>query len=217
MLLGPKPLDLDKDIFYCPFCKGETEHVWSEPANFHTITETGIRAFEEPLRFSAFDVRVRVCKKCRNASLWMNDKVVFPDHGDAPRPSPDMPDDVGKYYGEASLVMQKSPRAAAALLRTALEVLCNHLNLGDKRDGLSKRLAESKDKIGDDMWNAMDVVRVLGNEAAHAGEINVNEKPETVRGLFVLINHIVQVLITHPKSVQNAIADIRDITTQRRR
>jgi hypothetical protein len=44
-----------------------------------------------------------------------------------------MPDEVKLDYEEAALIAQQSPRGAAALLRLALENLCNHLGDPSKK------------------------------------------------------------------------------------
>ncbi|WP_084649789.1 DUF4145 domain-containing protein [Planktotalea frisia] len=44
-----------------------------------------------------------------------------------------MPDGVKLDYEEAALIAQQSPRGAAALLRLALENLCNHLGDPSKK------------------------------------------------------------------------------------
>jgi hypothetical protein len=56
-------------------------------------------------------------------TLWVQDKMYFPDTGNAPFPNPEMPETVLKLYNEASAISSKSPRGAAALLRLSIQVL----------------------------------------------------------------------------------------------
>ena len=67
---------------------------------------------------------------------------------------------------EAASVLQKSPRAAAALLRLALQKLCKQLG------GKGKSIQQDIDLL---MWKtgchsgvleAMDAVRIIGNDGA---------------------------------------------------
>jgi len=53
--------------------------------------------------------------------------MIHPRKLTAPIPHSDMPDDVKEIYEEARNISDISPRAAAALLRVALEKLTFHL------------------------------------------------------------------------------------------
>ncbi|WP_375165955.1 DUF4145 domain-containing protein [Chelativorans sp.] len=53
--------------------------------------------------------------------------MLWPLSIDAPAPSEDMPISVRKDYLEAGVVLPHSPRAAAALLRLAIQRLCREL------------------------------------------------------------------------------------------
>ena len=49
---------------------------------------------------------------------------------------------------------------------------------------------------------ALDAVRVIGNEAVHPGEMDLRDDNETVHMLFGLIHLIVKTMITEPKEVE---------------
>ncbi|MGV2068450.1 DUF4145 domain-containing protein [Agrobacterium sp. 22-226-1] len=66
-------------------------------------------------------------------------------------------------YHEAAGVMSSSPRRAAALLRLAVRKLCGHLGEGGQK-GLDQRIQQ-----------ALDALRVIGNEAVHPGTMDLNE------------------------------------------
>ena len=96
--------------------------------------------------------------------------------------------------------MQASPRAAAALLRLALEKLCNSVV------GESRRLNEHIRRfvaagLPERLQKALDSIRVVGNNAAHPGQVDVEDDPEVVRTLFFLINYIADKWISEPKRV----------------
>lgn len=117
-------------------------------------------------------------------------------------PSPDMPAPVKKDYEEANAVFLVSPRASAALLRVAIEKLCNEINKSDDSvfEGIGKLVKKGLDEK---VQRALDIVRVTGNEAVHPGQIDFNDTPETAQRLFKLVNIIVERLITLPKEIDD--------------
>ncbi len=111
-----------------------------------------------------------------------------------------MPDDIKADYEEARDILSQSPRGAAALLRLCIQKLCKHLgkpgtNINDDigalvKDGLSPKVQKS-----------LDIVRVVGNNAVHPGQIDLRDDLQTANMLFGLVNLIADVMITQPKHV----------------
>src|SRR6266436_1648750 len=85
------------------------------------------------------EIRTASCVHCGKYTLWHKGTMVYPDRGNAPPPNPDMPSAVKKYYEEAATIAHKSPRAAAGLLRLAVQVLCGEL--GQKGKNINDDIA----------------------------------------------------------------------------
>ncbi|WP_165945357.1 DUF4145 domain-containing protein [Micromonospora sp. KC723] len=103
-------------------------------------------------------------------------------------------------YEEARSVAERSPRSAAALLRLALQMLVDGLVPGSEKldTKIGKLVAQGLDPR---VQRAMDVVRVVGNNAVHPGQIDFDELPEIAASLFGLINLVVEQMISRPKHV----------------
>lgn len=121
----------------------------------------------------------------------------------------DLPEDVAIDYAEASSVLQKSPRSAAALLRLAVQKLC--IALGEKGRDLNTDIGNLVKKgLPTKVQQALDVVRVIGNNAVHPGQLDLRDDPETATSLFRLINLIAEKMITEPREIDAVYAKLPD-------
>jgi hypothetical protein len=155
------------------------------------------------------------CRNCGFFSYWRQSPaiasdglLIYPSHNpEVAAPHPDMPQDVREIYEEAAAVVGRSPRAAGALMRYAVQVLMPHLDAsgGDLNAQIGSLVAKGLD-VG--IQQALDALRVIGNNAVHPLEIDVNEDPSTVQALFGLLNVIVEALITQPKSLNAVYAKL---------
>jgi len=135
-------------------------------------------------------------------ALWHGPALIYPSATSAPPPNPDLPEACKQDYEEAAAIMDKSPRGAAALLRLAIQKLCLHL--GGKGENINEdiKLLVKEKGLPEPARHALDAIRVVGNNAVHPGEMNVDDTPDVVAKLFAALNFVVQTTITVPKEME---------------
>jgi len=101
-----------------------------------------------------------------------------------------MPEEVKDLYLEASSIAEKSPAAAAALLRIALEKLCEYQ--GAKSESLRENIEEiyKDENIHEELMNAMDAVNI--SDTSSPDTINLDDNEEVVTNLARLLNDITE-------------------------
>ena len=146
--------------------------------------------------------RISYCEHCEFPTIWHNESIVFPLNLSAEPPNEDMPEEVRKDYEEARTIFNLSPRGAAALLRLSIQKLCAHLGQPGKNIN-SDIKALVKAGLPPKVQEALDSVRVIGNDAVHPGTIDLNDDRDTASQLFRLVNFIVQKMITEPNEIES--------------
>lgn len=159
-------------------------------------------------------ILISQCVHCYKQCFWLkvengeddkdseNGILLFPKDSKAPMPHPDMPADIRKEYLEARNIVNDSPRGASALLRLAVQKICIHLgengkNLNDAIGSLTRK------GLPVEIQQALDIVRVIGNNAVHPGKISENDVADIADTLFELLNLIVEETISRPKKMNN--------------
>ena len=144
-------------------------------------------------------INVAICQNCDKAIIWIDNQYVYPEIA-ATEPNADMPNSVKLLYDEAALIYNKSPPAAWALLRLAVERLCNELGETGAIDKMIGSLVQKG--LPTIVQKALDAVRVIGNKAVHPGQIafDVDDRA-TAETLMKLLNIITERLITEPKEI----------------
>jgi hypothetical protein len=141
--------------------------------------------------------------------MWQKRKIIFPRSTTVELPNEDLTEEIEELYNEAALVLNDSPRAAAALLRLALQLLLKEV--GGKGKNIDADIkAIVAEGVDSQVQKAMDIVRVFGNNGAHPGEIQLNEDPDLVKKMFELINFIATKMISSKKEIDNLFESLPD-------
>ncbi len=188
----------EKNSFTCPHCHTLSLMSWS----FHCFNEDKRKiVVSTPVSQEYLnELFVARCVNCGKKIIWINKDYVYPDIV-AEEPNADMPECVKQLYNEACLIYNKSPRAACALLRLAIDRLCNEL--GETDGDLNKSIgALVKKGLPQSIQQALDVVRVVGNKAVHPGVISFDvDDKNTAIMLMRLLNIITERMISEPKEI----------------
>ena len=184
-----------KKAFTCPHCDVYASFVWK------MAKDTGVS------RYEVSNLHIAHCSHCKGQVVWFNNDhnnyMLWPfGMANAPLPHEDMPEDVKTDYLEARHICLLSPRGAAALLRLSIQKLCKHL--GEPGKDINTDIgALVKKGLPAKIQQALDIVRVTGNNAVHPGEIIIDDNPEVVSALFGLINLIIDNRIAEPKKIES--------------
>lgn len=188
--------------FHCPHC-----HVFSRQ-DWFTLS---YYCYGEP-HTDLSHWALSKCSYCGEYAIWYRDDdgngfQIYPKSTLVEEPNEDLTDVIKKLYAEAAEVKDISPRSAAALLRLALQELCKQLgedgkNINDNISNLVRKGLPSR------VQKALDSVRIIGNNAVHPGEINVDDNIEIVNKLFGIINFIADQTITREKEINAFYANL---------
>lgn len=172
----------------------------------------GLPFLEPNSKYRDYDLRnvaIASCFNCKELSLWLHNRLVWPNGGEAPLPNADLSDEIRRDYEEASSILNLSPRGAAALLRLVVQKLC--VELGEHGRNLDSDIASLVSKgLDPRVQMALDVVRVVGNNAVHPGQIDLRDDRATAEKLFGLVNLIAEIMITQPKHLKAMFESLPD-------
>ena len=197
------PPVLGKGEYHCPHCNVYAKQFYAHL--FAMYNPSGISLVDQQDKFNEPLPKkwvVTKCQRCENVAVWLDGNRIYPRKMIAPLPNSDMDDQIKADYIEAGTVFSDSPRAAAALLRLALQKLCKQL--GEKGENINEDIKELVAKgLNPLVQKSLDALRITGNNAVHPGEINLEEEPEKVLKLFELLNFIANKMITEPREIES--------------
>ena len=231
------PPSADKTAFVCPHCGAFAEQRWyslgvdtsniedglpidhntipTEFARIHPRIYSNItakyptldpRPSQRPYQL-LYNTRAASCTHCQTVSIWIRDNLIYPRSSAAPPANADLPEEIRRDYDEASEILEFSPRGATALLRLVIQKLCKEL--GQKGEYINDDIgALVSQGLSSQIQQALDVVRVVGNNAVHPGQIDLRDDRETALVLFKFVNLIVEKMISEPKHIQEAYGDL---------
>lgn len=186
-----KPPSFKSNGFNCPYCQAYADQNWGFP---HKVVKNEDYGANE-------NFAICRCTRCGKFSFWIDKEMAFPKALTSPPPNPDLPEDIKADYEEARSILSGSPRGAAALLRLAIQKLCKHL--GESGKNINDDIAALVGKgLSPKVQQALDIVRVVGNNAVHPGQIDLKDNRDVANSLFGLVNLIADVMITQPKHVE---------------
>jgi uncharacterized protein YutE (UPF0331/DUF86 family) len=133
--------------FVCPHCHVFAQQEWStvflQESKMTTAIEQFIPDLGKYMLFNGFFVSK--CLVCRQPAIWHNKKIIYPECSSVPVAHELMPQDVIMIYEEAGAIYNKSYKAAAALLRLALQILLKSIGgKGKKIDDDIRDLFEKR-------------------------------------------------------------------------
>lgn len=177
------PPEYEREAFNCPHCNAYAEQNW-----YHWGTGAPYRR-----------VALALCRHCEQASFWFDGRIFYPPSG-GPPPNADLDRDIIEDYNEARRIVNDSPRGAAALLRLSLQKLM--VQLGEKGQNINDDIKNLVKKgLPARIQQALDIVRVIGNNAVHPGELDIKDDLSTAQSLFELVNQIAESMISEPKRI----------------
>ncbi|WP_345977991.1 DUF4145 domain-containing protein [Sulfurimonas sp. HSL3-7] len=180
------PPSFNAKSFNCPHCHAYSHQIWRD---IWDSTNTYVNG-----------LNIVYCSHCKKYSLWLNEKMIYPETTGIQPPNTDLEQEIIDDYLEASSIVNKSPRGAVALLRLAIQKLCKQL--GEEGKNINNDIASLVKKgLPVTIQKALDIVRVVGNDAVHPGQIDLKDDQEIANKLFDLINIIAHTMITQPKEI----------------
>lgn len=193
----------------CPFCN-----------NHSTITEQNVSSteldFDDNNKFGKLRLEVKTitcpnpeCKEFTLEALLFETKTrgsyQYTVNGDlihnwklypqsTAKPLPDyIPQAIKEDYEEACLILNLSPKASATLARRCLQGMIRNF-WSVKSKNLFQEIESIKDKVEPDIWEAIDVVRKVGNIGAHM-EKDINQIVEVDEKEAALLIGLIEMLI----------------------
>lgn len=186
----------NQSSFNCPLCGVYADQTWAM-ATYRLVN----------ISEKVTGIYVSHCAHCEELSYWYRKKLIIPSTGSVELPNPDMPEDCKADYLEARDIVNMSARGSTALLRLCIQKLM--INLGQAGKNINDDIKNLvKDGLSPRIQQSLDICRVIGNNAVHPGEINLQDTPEICNSLFRLINFIVNDRITTPNEISNLYSNL---------
>lgn len=201
--------EYNKKSFNCPHCGTLAEQKWifcdiwrdeiESQYLLNIIYSDEVEEYSVDERYNK-RLAVSTCNACHKEHIWLQNEMILPRVTNVPMPIEGMPEKVKNIYNEAREVFPVSAKAATALLRLALQHLCVELGgTGENINNDIKKLVANGLSVK--IQQALDVVRVAGNNAVRPGVLNLEDDKTSASYLFEILNIIVDNQIIQPKKI----------------
>ena len=192
-------IDFEKETYICPYCG----HIQAF-SDRHDVSYSGFgfhhpRAEEDKQAsyiIHSFRCANKDCGRICVTSLNVETKEQFdilpqvtmkhyPEY---------IPEQIRRDYEEANLILERSPKAAATLLRRCLQGMI-HDFWGIKEKNLNAEVTQLKDKVTPIQWQAIDGLRKIGNIGAHMEkdvDLIIDIEPDEAQKLLKLIEMLLE-------------------------
>lgn len=156
---------------------------------------------------------IATCGSCHDISVWIDKEIIYPKAITLPPANEDMDIGIQDLYHEAALILSDSPKGSTALLRLALQMLLKQVGKSGKKinTDIKELVAEG---LSPKIQQALDILRVVGNNAVHPGQIDIDDNKGIALKLFNILNFIADELLTKPKELESLYSDIIPEETQ---
>ena len=198
----------EEKAFTCPYCGTYAQQNWeinglNKWSDTFCTVSNGAGYSNPNYNFDELDkLSISTCQKCNKYHIWHNDKMIVPTNSPIPMPLEDMPEVVKELYIEARDVYPVSYKSACALLRLAVQHLCKEL--GEKGNNINDDIGSLVSKgLPERIQKALDIVRVVGNNAVHPGVMSEKDTKEYAQKMFKLLNIIVDDRIVQPREIDD--------------
>lgn len=176
--------------------------------NFQCV-DTGRIEGDVPPAFTQCGVSAGTCPSCGGLVIAIdaNDTAhwIVPSRVTTPPLDDCVPASIQRDFREAVEVIAISPNASAVLARRALERVLQHAGIGTDAMSLAARIGAAKHRVHSALWDAMDLLRQVGNTAAHGGAATVDAgsrlvdvPDEHARLMLELLPRIIDELVVQP-------------------
>lgn len=193
-------IDFKKETYTCPYCG----HIQAFSGR-HDVTSSGFAyryaGVEEEYKYASFIIHSfkcanndcgRICVTSFNAKTKEQFDILpqvtmkhYPEY---------IPEQIRRDYEEANLILERSPKAAATLLRRCLQGMI-HDFWGIKEKNLNAEVTQLKGKVTHIQWQAIDGLRKIGNIGAHMEkDVNliIDIEPDEAKKLLRLIEMLLE-------------------------
>lgn len=222
-------IDFKNFTYECPFCKSQQafshNNMDEETAGFRI--HCGYRDKEDKIEdIKVFHIKCtnKACGKITVVAKGYEGKKqwdIIPENVYTEYPEY-IPEQIRNDYKEACMIIDKSPKAAATLLRRCLQGMI-HDFWGIVEKDLNAEITSLQDKVTATQWQAIDRLRKLGNIGAHMEkDVNliIDIKPNEALQLKAVIELLLEkwyIARYEEEQLYNQIIELSDTKEQERK